>query len=179
MALKRLHLLRHAKSSWDSPDLDDHDRPLAERGRRAAPLMADHLIARGLRPDLVLCSTATRARQTFDALAPALDGVPVLYERTVYVFQGRALIDRLKALPEDVSEVLVVGHNPALEETAVHLADAKASGHLLDLLHEKYPTGAYAALETEAKWKALDANCATLVAFIRPKDLKPRDPGPA
>ncbi len=172
MAMKRLHLLRHAKSSWDAPDLDDHDRPLADRGLRVAPLMAEHLAARGLSPDVVLCSTAARARQTFDALAPLLDGVPVMYERALYVFQGKALIDRLKDLPEDLSEVLVVGHNPALEETAVHLADARTSGHLLDLLHEKFPTGAYAALETDVKWKKLAANCATLVSFIRPKDVK-------
>lgn len=172
MALKRLHLLRHAKSSWDDPDLDDHDRPLAERGQRAAPQMAAYLLEAGLRPDLVLCSTAQRARQTFDALAPGLDGVPVRYERAVYVFDGDSLLTRLKALPESVAEVLVVGHNPALEEAARKLADSQASGALLDDLTEKFPTGAYALLETEVSWPDLTRNCATLLAFVRPKDLK-------
>lgn len=171
MALKRLHLLRHAKSSWDAPDLDDHDRPLADRGRRVAPLIADYLTGAGLRPDLVLCSTAARARQTFDALAPALDGVPVQYERAVYVFDGDSLVGRLRTLPDSVVEVLVVGHNPALEETAIALADPRTSGGLLDRLHDKFPTGAYAVLETSAAWADLAPNCATLVGFVRPKDL--------
>jgi phosphohistidine phosphatase len=176
MPLKRLHLLRHAKSSWDSPDIDDHDRPLAERGLRTAPRVADYLVGHGLRPGLVLCSTAARARQTFDALAPGLDGVPVLYERAVYVFQGKALLDRLRTLPEAVAEVLVVGHNPALEEVIVALADPAVAGPLASL-REKFPTGAYAALRTEVAWADLKPHCAVLEAFVRPKDLKADDSG--
>lgn len=174
--MKHLHLLRHAKSNWDDPDLDDHDRPLAERGLRAGAAMAAHL-GETLAPDLVLCSTARRAVDTLAFLVPGLDGVPVLYERKLYTFTPEPLLERLRALPETVTDVLLVGHNPALQDLAVMLCrkpdgGTVAAGGDPRALRDKFPTAALASLELMVeRWTAVDRGSAVLTRFMRPKDL--------
>src|SRR5579871_5914818 len=104
---RQLHLLRHAKSSWDDPGLDDHDRPLAARGRRAAALVGACLRDDAIRPGLVLCSTARRARETLALLELA---VPVSFEGQLYGASAGALLERLRRAPGDVAAVLLVAH---------------------------------------------------------------------
>lgn len=168
-----LFLLRHAKSSWDAPDLDDFDRPLAERGHRAAAAMAGHMAGLGLRPELILCSSACRTRQTLDYLATVLDGVPVVFEKRLYTFSGSSLLDRLREVPATVGSVLVVGHNPAMQELALALTEGKADdSDQASLLREKFPTGALASLGCSVKdWASLGRGTATLHTFTRPRDL--------
>lgn len=171
--MKRLHLLRHAKSSWDAPDLEDIERPLAERGHRTGARMARHLHERGLRPDLVLCSMAVRARQTFDFVCPLVDGIPVLFERRLYVFSAARLLERLRAIPDYVGSVLVVGHNPAMQELILELADGSGKDSPdIQSVREKFPTAAFATLDCAVeRWADLDAGSATLAYVARPKDL--------
>lgn len=170
--MKRLLLLRHAKSSWDDPDLDDHDRPLANRGRRASTAIAEHLSTESATTDLVLCSSARRARETLERIAPALgDGVDVQIEPELYAASDERLLKRLRAVAEDVESVLLVGHNPGLEQLAVELA---GSGDELSSLRRKYPTAALATLEFDGPWRALKPRRATLTAFITPKQLAKR-----
>ena len=167
---KRLHLLRHAKSSWKQPELADHDRPLAGRGRRAADRMGEHLRENAIAPDLVLCSTARRARETWERIEPTLAGTPVRYEPELYGASAMTLLERVRGVPDDVASVLLVGHNPAIELLASDLA---CPSPLLDDLHAKFPTGALATLAAPTEsWRGLGHDCAELVAFVRPRDLE-------
>ena len=107
-----LLLLRHAKSSWDDASKPDHDRPLAPRGHRAAERVGAHLRASDHRPDLVLCSTSRRTRETLERLG--LGGTDVRMEDRLYAADDETLLERVRELPEDVGAVLVVAHNPGL-----------------------------------------------------------------
>jgi phosphohistidine phosphatase len=138
-----IYLLRHAKSSWDDPALDDHDRPLAPRGRRATELLRDHLRREGVRPTLVLCSSARRTRETLERVKPVGEHEiePELYGAT-----ESEIVDRLKQLPEEVDSVMVVGHNPAMHEVALELTGGA------EPVQYKFPTGALASLAVECEW---------------------------
>jgi phosphohistidine phosphatase len=170
IAARQLFLLRHAKSSHDEPDLADHDRPLAPRGRRAATAMARHMRDRGLEPALVLCSSATRARQTFDAVAAGSGESPdVRIESELYEATETGLLERLRQIPDDVPSAMIVGHNPAIERLALNLA---AGGPDLAELARKYPTGALALLRVEGSWADLQPDGARLTVFVKPRDLE-------
>jgi phosphohistidine phosphatase len=144
--IHRLELLRHAKSSWDDPGLPDRDRPLAPRGIKACALLREHMRKSGLMPELVLCSSATRAVQTWDGIRGGLPaGTSVEVEDGLYAADAEGLLARLNELPESRGAVLLIGHNPAIEELALGLAGDGVS----DALHRmraKYPTGGLASL---------------------------------
>ena len=166
-----IHLLRHAKSSWDDPRLPDHDRPLAPRGRRAAERLSRHVAAMGAAPDLVLCSSATRAVQTWEGIRGGLlpdtriEISPELYEAA-----APSLLRRLNLLPETVHSVLIIGHNPAIEALAVGLTGAGAADAIARM-KTKVPTGALATLAVEGAWAELAWESATLESFVVPRDL--------
>ena len=170
IAARQLFLLRHAKSSHDDPDLADDERPLAPRGRRAAAAMARHMRGQELAPALVLCSSAVRARQTVDAVAPGLAPAPdVRIESELYEASARGLLERVRRIDDDVPSAMVVGHNPAIERLALDLA---ANGPALAELARKFPTGALAVLGFDGSWADLDADGARLAAFVKPRDLE-------
>jgi phosphohistidine phosphatase len=172
--VKTILLLRHAKSSWDSAAQNDHDRPLNKRGERAAALMAVHLSKTGLRLDLILCSTAMRTRQTLAPLVKALDvpAPPISLEKDLYLASEDALLGRLRALPEDVETVLLIGHNDGIGQLADALA-ARGPEPALSQLREKYPTGTLATLRfANGRWSDLHPGACELLAFVRPRDLE-------
>ena len=115
--MKTLLIVRHAKSSWDHPDLSDHDRPLNQRGKMDAPLMGELLKDEDVVPDLMISSTAKRAKKTAELIAEAagFDG-KLLTTRTFYHADPDLYIEVLRSLPEDVNRVMIVGHNPGMEE---------------------------------------------------------------
>jgi phosphohistidine phosphatase len=163
--MRLLHLLRHAKSSWDDPALADHERPLAPRGLKASQLIANHVRTAGITPELVLCSTALRARQTLAALLPVLGGnVDIRLEDELYEAGRNEVLARVRDVDNAVSSLLVIGHNPALHELAL-LLSGQAEG--LD----RFPTGALATLAFPAAWAALDEGGAELQAFVVPREL--------
>ena len=167
--MRTLHLLRHAKSSWDDAGLADRDRPLAPRGRRAAKLIAEHLRREQIVPALVLCSPARRTRDTFEAVADAFDDeVAVEFERDLYGASAGELLERLQAVPETTESVMLIGHNPSIQMLALNLATGGAE---LDAIGQKYPTGALATLTFEGSWRELGRGGAGLAAFVRPRDL--------
>jgi phosphohistidine phosphatase len=169
-AKKRLFLLRHAKSSWEDPELADHDRPLAPRGRRAAEALATHLSKERLAPACVLCSSARRAQETLARIAPALsDDANVLIESELYRASASELLERLRRLPRTTSSAMLVGHNPAVQELALTLV---GGGSRLTPIAAKYPTAALASLSFEGSWSELDDGAAELVDFVTPKALK-------
>jgi phosphohistidine phosphatase len=166
-----IHLLRHAKSSWDDPGLPDHDRPLAPRGRRAAERMGRHVAAAGVAPDLVLCSSATRAVATWEEIRSGLPpGTPVEVSAELYEAGAASLLHRLNLLPETVGSVLIIGHNPAIEGLAIGLTSA-GSAAAIDRVKTKYPTGALATLVIDAAWPDLAWESARLEGFVVPKEL--------
>jgi phosphohistidine phosphatase len=162
---RRLYLLRHAKSSWKEQGLADHDRPLAPRGRRAARALARHLRDE---PELVLCSTARRARETLAGIEPALGRSEIRLEPELYGAGPAALLERLREISAHVGSVMVIGHNPGLQELALLLARDGSTE-----LGAKFPTGALATLAFRGPgWAELDRGAAELVEFVRPRDLK-------
>jgi phosphohistidine phosphatase len=168
--VRRLYLLRHAKSSWKDTSLPDHDRPLAGRGRRAAKTIGRYLLDRGIEPELVLCSTARRARETLERIEPALGTAALCLEDDLYAAGAPALLERLRRVPDPVTSVMLIGHNPGLEELALGLARPSPTA---SELAAKYPTGALATLEfSGSSWHELDWDTAEFVDLVRPRDLE-------
>jgi phosphohistidine phosphatase len=167
--VRQVWLLRHAKSSWDDPELEDEDRPLAPRGERDAATMASYLASVDP-PPLVLCSAGLRARQTLAAVLPSL-GSPLeaTVEPALYTFDSSVLVERLRRLDDAASSVMLVGHNPALEELARWLS---ADGELRRRLEVKFPTSALATIDVpDAPWSSLGEGVGALTRFVVPKDL--------
>lgn len=178
--MKRLLLLRHAKSDWSEDDLDDHARPLNARGRAAATRMGQYLKENGLSPDLVVCSTANRTRETLDLLLSAHGCTPtVIYDRGIYLAMPEQMLDitlghadHLAQAPgtADPDCILVVGHNPGTHSLAVGLARSGDS-QTINTLQHKYPTAALTVLECDSDdWSDIvEAGC--LKAFVMPRTL--------
>jgi phosphohistidine phosphatase len=164
-----LYLLRHAKSSWEDSSLADRDRPLAPRGRRDSKRIAEHLLANGTEPELVLCSTAERARATLELLRPSLACSAIDLEDELYGASADTLLERLRLVPDEVSSVMLIGHNPALQDLALLLAK---DGAELERLEAKFPTAALATLAlTSATWAQLSLGEAVLADWVVPKQL--------
>jgi len=166
-----LYLLRHAKSSWSDPTLPDQERPLAPRGRRDAKRVAKHLVRLGIEPDLVLCSSVRRTRETLELVRPAFGATTsVVLEAELYAATADELLERLHAVPDEVASVLLVGHNPGLQELALLLTSAGAE---LSQLEAKLPTAALATLAVaKATWRELSQGDAVLAALVAPKQLE-------
>jgi phosphohistidine phosphatase len=160
--VKRLYVLRHAKSSWDEPDLADHERPLAPRGRKAAARIAEHMRGEEIAPGLVLCSTALRTRQTLAALLPVLGGdVEIRLEGALYGAGVDQVVARLREVDEPVAAVLLIGHNPTLHGLALALT---GRGDVLD----RFPTGALATVAFTTPWAELAEGAAELEDVFLP-----------
>jgi phosphohistidine phosphatase len=168
-----LYLLRHGKSSWAEPTLADRDRPLSLRGRRDAKRIATHLVRQGVKPELVLCSTAERTRETLELMHTALaDTSTIEFEDELYGASANSLLERLRLVPGAVASVMMIGHNPGLQDLALVLA---AGGAELERLEAKFPTAALATLALEnATWAELSPAEAVLADWVIPKQLGSR-----
>lgn len=171
--MHRLLLLRHAKSSWANAYQADFDRTLAPRGQRAAEVMAEHVAALGELPALVLCSTARRAQ---DTLAPLQDRLPpsteLRLEDELYGADVHDLLARLRAIGDDTGSVLIVGHNPGLEDLVRGLG-RDGEPELIARVRARFPTAALATLTFDGPWKQLGSGApARLESFVVPGDLE-------
>lgn len=172
--MKTLSLLRHAKSSWDDPVERDFDRPLNGRGRRAAQRMGQYLREDGLGFDAVIASPALRIRQTIEGVEAGLGGrlVPE-YEKRIYMASAASLFAVVQETLEPVGHLLLIGHNPGLEDLALLATE----GHPNPLRAEaelKYPTATFATLVfAAASWADVGEGGAVLTRFVRPRDLDP------
>ncbi len=167
---RQLLVLRHAKSAWDTVVSNDFDRPLSKRGKRDAPRIGGWLRQQGLVPDLVMSSPARRARKTATKVCREL-GVPkqaICWEPEIYAASTETLVHVLSECREDAKIVLLVGHNPGLENLLNYLCGPSVilppDGKLL-------PTATLAWLRVAANWKHLQPKCATLVSIMRPGSL--------
>lgn len=166
---RRIVLLRHAKADWGQEA--DHERPLAERGRKDAPVAGRRLAGTGIPFDLALCSTAARTRETWKLAVQELPERPrTVYEERIYEASLGELIALLNEVPEEVDDLLVVGHNPGMHALADALA-GEADGDLLARMNRSgYPTSAYAVLTFTGTWKSVEHGVGRLVAFWTPHD---------
>ena len=170
--MRTLFLLRHAKSSWSEPGLADFDRPLNERGRRAAPLIARHLAHGGPLPDLILCSSARRTRETLALMLPDLarDAV-VRIESGLYGADAATLLRRLERVETAAECVLLIAHNPGIEDLAARICGGGPEP-MRRRMDEKFPTAALAAFALDAaRWSSLGEGAAILTEFVLPRDL--------
>lgn len=165
-----LMLLRHAKSSWADAGQADIDRPLSGRGIRAAKAVGRYVAADGLVPQLVLCSPARRAKETWGLVAGELTTSPAtLILAEIYDFgDGKALMESLRRKAGATPSVLFVGHNPSIQGLALALA-GKGSDELREQLEEKYPTAALAVICFDFNnLESLAEGTGTLLRFVRP-----------
>lgn len=170
--MRKLLLLRHAKSSWDDPGLQDFDRPLNGRGRKDARRMGKFMAEHGLRPALALVSAALRTRSTWELMEPRLEGVPMSLERQLYEASARTLTSRLRQVDDHVASVLLIAHNPGIGRLAEDLVGHHGAPDLLERLAEKYPTGALAEIELDiTHWGEVEDGRGRLVSFTRPREL--------
>ncbi|WP_462322321.1 SixA phosphatase family protein [Halochromatium sp.] len=168
---RELLLLRHAKSDWDSDAASDIERPLARRGKRDAPRIGEWLYREGLVPSLILSSTAERARETTLRVCKGLDYKKrdIKWEPAIYEASLKTLLDVLGDYAQSPNTLLMVGHNPGLEELLCYLAPDDVD----EVKDEKLlPTAALARLEMPDDWAALEAGSAVLLRVVRPKALK-------
>lgn len=168
--MKRLGLLRHAKSDWDDIGQRDFDRGLNERGRRGSRLIGEHIVTQGPPFDLVLASPAERVKAT---LVEGLPGQPVHYDPRIYLADVDTLLDVLREAG-DAHSVLLAGHNPGMQDVLFALVPPANENALFDEAAVKFPTAAFALLELAIDdWSNLQRDCGKIVHFARPRDLDP------
>jgi phosphohistidine phosphatase len=177
----RLFLLRHAKSDRaSSKSVEDHERPLNARGHAAAPRIGAYMASKHYVPERILCSSAQRTRETLDLVLPHLLPRPeTVFTRSLYLAPWPALLAQVQKTSDEVGSLLLVGHNPGIEQLAVacalnpRLPAERARG---ETLAEKFPTAALAVFDFEApRWRDIKPGEGRLVDFVRPKDLAHED----
>jgi len=175
--LKTLGLFRHAKSDWHDARARDFDRPLNGRGRKGAAVMGKHIIDHGTSWERILASPAVRVAETIELSARATENnAPVNWDRRIYLASSATLLDLLREQDGEAgtgpASILVVGHNPSLEDLIFDLVPDDGASPLRDLVEEKFPTAAFAVLEIAIdRWADLDDGQARLVHLTRPRDI--------
>jgi phosphohistidine phosphatase len=165
---RTLIAVRHAKSSWDH-DVEDHDRPLSGRGRRDADALGRLLVQRGLIPDLVLCSTATRTRETWErAQAVGATAGEVRLVRGIYHAWVPELVRLIRETPDELATVLLLGHSPGIPDLVEHICIRTDSADWAQL-DQKYPTSGLAVVNVPCPWRELGTSTADLVSFTIPR----------
>ncbi|GAU68489.1 hypothetical protein SSP35_07_02940 [Streptomyces sp. NBRC 110611] len=164
---RRIVLLRHAKAEWS--DISDHERPLADRGRKDAPVAGRWLAGAGITPDLTLCSTSARTRETWKLVVSELPQRPrTVYDERLYEVSLGELIALLNETSDDVDDLMLVGHNPCVHALADALA-GEAEGDLLSRMNRSgFPTASMAVLTFNGSWKAVEHGVGRLVAYWAP-----------
>lgn len=170
----RLALFRHAKSSWDDPALDDFDRPLNERGRQAAPLMARLLASLNFTPDLVLCSPAQRTRETLELAKPHVTPASgaIIFDEALYLASADVILERIRAAGDGARAMLVIGHNPGMHVLACRLA-ANGDAAEIKRVYDKFPTAGLALYSfPQDSFAAIEPETGHLDSFMTPKDRR-------
>ena len=171
--MKTLSFIRHAKSDWSSPLVSDHERCLADRGRKASLKMKDFLSNKKNQFEIVFSSTAMRAVETIEIVRAALKNTDVIFNKDLYTFDDNSLIEIISQISDDYSSVLIVGHNTAIQEAVLRLSSSNSSSELIYRIQAKYPTGAYSSLSSDiSSWNQIGDTLFELTDFVCPKDLQ-------
>ena len=166
---RRIVLFRHAKADW--PQVSDHERPLAERGRKDAPVAGRKLADSGIALDLALCSTAARTRETWKLAVSELPDRPrTVYEERIYEASPGELIAVLNETPDDVRNAVLIGHNPGVHGLAEVLTGGDESDAAHRMSRGGFPTAAFAVLSYTGSWKSLEPGTATVLDYWSPND---------
>ena len=171
--MKTLTILRHAKSSWDQPDTDDFDRPLNERGWKAARRIGKELKHRKAHFDLGLASPAARVRETLDGVSETYGEFefPVRFEPRIYLADTATLLQLIREVADEIGALLLVGHNPGLERLVSMLTHDDEKG-LRACVERKFPTGALAVIDLPvSRWADVASGGGKLVELLLPKEL--------
>ena len=173
--MKKLTLLRHAKSSWDDPVDRDFDRPLNTNRKRAAAVMGRYIQRHGLVFDQILASPAVRVIETLENVEEASGlAMEPTWDRRIYLASSVTLLDVLRGAKEDADHVLMVGHNPGLEDLIFDLVPDDGTSPARDEVETKYPTATLAEMTLAIdNWADIAEKCGTLDRFTRPRDLDP------
>lgn len=173
--MKTLGLFRHAKSDWSDARARDFDRPLNARGRKGARLMGEYVRDHGYRFERMIASPAVRVAETIEEAAKAFGrSYPVEWDRRIYLASSATLLDLIRGIEGDPASVLMVGHNPGLEDLIFDLVPDDGSSPLRDEVEIKFPTATLAVLEIPVdKWSDVAERSAKLVTMVRPRDLDP------
>jgi phosphohistidine phosphatase len=171
--LKILGLYRHAKSDWHDARARDFDRPLNKRGRKGAALMGRHIADHAIAWERMIASPAVRVAETIELGAKAAERtLPVIWDRRIYLASSATLLDLIHEQEGDPASILMIGHNPGLEDLIFDLVPDDGSSPLRDIVEEKFPTAAYAVLELDAEsWADVREGSARLIHLTRPRDL--------
>ncbi len=171
--MKTLGLFRHAKSDWHDPRARDFDRPLNARGRKGAAVMGRHIRDHGIKWQRIIASPAVRCAETIEiSFESAGSSAPVNWDRRIYLASSASLLDLLREQDGDPESIMMVGHNPSLEDLIFDLVPDDGSSPLRDIVEEKFPTATYAVLEMDIdRWADIREGCARLVHIMRPRDL--------
>lgn len=171
--MKKISFLRHAKSDWALPFASDHDRSLAERGKNASQQMKEFFSNKKELFEIVFSSTAMRAVETIEIVRKALKKTDVIFNKDLYTFEDNVLIEIISQISDDYSSVLIVGHNPAIQEAVLRLSSSNSSSELIYRIQAKYPTGAFSSLSSDiSSWKHIGDTLFELTDFVCPKDLQ-------
>ena len=171
--MRTLTLLRHAKSAWDDPVERDFDRPLNGKGRRAAARIGRYMAEQGLMFDKVIASPALRVIQTIEGIEDGFGKpLPADHDKRIYMASAATLLDVVRGTDDGCERLLMVGHNPGLEDLVLLLVPESAGG-ARDEVEMKYPTATIAELSFAGSWADLDERMAALTRFVRPRDLDP------
>ncbi|MET0240331.1 MAG: histidine phosphatase family protein [Sphingobium sp.] len=172
--MKTVTLLRHAKSDWSDSVKRDFDRPLNPRGKRAARLMGEWARSNGLEFEAIVASPAVRVMETLDYFIEGYGrAVDTRWDRRIYLASSATLLDVLRDQPDALTAILMVGHNPGLEDLVLDTVPDDATDKCREAIEIKYPTAAIATLTFAADHWTDIANPATLTGFVRPRDLDP------
>jgi phosphohistidine phosphatase len=173
--VKTLSLFRHAKSDWSDARARDFDRPLNARGQRGAEAMGRHVRDSGRTFDRIIASPAVRVTETIELASRAYcRSFPIVWDRRIYLASSATLLDLVREIEGDPASLLMIGHNPGLEDLIFDLVPDDGSSPLRAIVERKFPTAAFAVMECAIdRWADLAPGCARLISLTRPRDLDP------
>lgn len=171
--MKRLILLRHAKSSWDDPVKRDFDRPLNAKGKKAAETMGRYMLKEGIAADLIIASPAVRVTETLESIARGYgDYKEPEWDRRAYLASNMTLLDIVHGASDDADTLLLSGHNSGLEDLVLLLVPDTKNDEARAQVEEKFPTCSLAEMEFDTdSWADIAPGSGTLLRFVRPRDL--------
>lgn len=173
--MKRLTLLRHAKSGWDDPVSRDFDRPLNGKGKRAARMVGEYLRNQGLHCDHIAASPAVRVVETLENVAEGYgQTLTPAWDRRIYLASAVTLLETVHECSDSVSSLMLAGHNPGLEDLVLLLVPDRPGDDAREQIEEKLPTASIVEIEFAVdRWEDIKANSGTIIRFVRPRDLDP------